>query len=148
MAQDWALPYPCSMSGIRFPIRIGRRSRPYLRLWTVRPDTAFVEVDDDIDVHFGRFRLRTPLANLASWRIEGPFLWITAIGIRRSIRHADVSFAGSPHGGVRIDFREPVRWGLFNVPAIYVGADDLDGLAAELTRRGVPGTDARHELRA
>ena len=148
MAQDWALPYPCSMSAIRFPIRIGRRSRPYLRLWTVRPDTAFVEVDDDIDVHFGRFRLRTPLANLASWRIEGPFLWITAIGIRRSIRHADVSFAGSPHGGVRIDFREPVRWGPLDVPAIYVGADDLDGLAAELTRRGVPGTDARRERRA
>jgi hypothetical protein len=136
------------MPAIRFPIRIGRRSRPYMRLWTVRPDTAFVDIDDDIDLHFGRFRLRTPLANLASWRIEGPFLWITAIGIRRSIRHGDVSFAGSPHGGVRIDFREPVRWGLFNVPAIYVGADDLDGLAAELIRRGVPGTDARHELRA
>ena len=148
MAQDWALPYPCSMPAIRFPIRIGRRSRPYMRLWTVRPDTAFVDIDDDIDLHFGRFRLRTPLANLASWRIEGPFLWITAIGIRRSIRHGDVSFAGSPHGGVRIDFREPVRWGFFNVPAIYVGADDLEGLAAELIRRGVPGTDARHELRA
>jgi hypothetical protein len=136
------------MPAIRFPIRIGRRSRPYLRLWTVRQDTAFVDVDDDIDVHFGRFELRTPLANVASWRIEGPFLWITAIGIRRSIRHGDVSFAGSPHGGVRIDFREPVRWGPLDVPAIYVGADDLDGLAAELTHRGVPGADARHELRA
>src|SRR6266576_3823246 len=143
MAQDCELAYLCAVPPIRFPIRIGRRSRPYLRLWTVRPDTAFVEVDDDIGVHFGRFGLRTPLANLASWRIEGPFLWITAIGIRRSIRHGDVSFAGSPHGGVRIDFRERVRWGPFKVPAIYVGADDLDGLAAELTRRGVPGTDAR-----
>ena len=136
------------MPAIRFPIRIGRRSRAYLRLWTVRPDTAFVEVGDDIDVRFGRFRIRTPLANLASWRIEGPFQWITAIGIRRSIRHGDVSFAGSPHGGVRIDFRQPVRWGPFKVPAIYVGADDLDGLAAELRRRGVPGADARHELHA
>ena len=136
------------MPAIRFPIRIGRRSRAYLRLWTVRPDTAFVELGDDIDVRFGRFRIRTPLANLASWRIEGPFRWITAIGIRRSIRHGDVSFAGSPHGGIRIDFRQRVRWGPFQVPAIYVGADDLDGLAAELMRRGVPGADARHELRA
>ncbi len=136
------------MPAIRFPIRIGRRSRAYLRLWTVRPDTAFVELSDDIDVRFGRFRIRTPLANLASWRIEGPFQWITAIGIRRSIRHGDVSFAGSPHGGIRIDFRQRVRWGPFKVPAIYVGADDLDGLAAELRRRGVPGADARHELRA
>ena len=147
MAQGEALPYPWPMPATRFPIRIGRRSRPYLRLWTVRPDTAFAELDNDLEVHFGRFVIRTPAANLASWRIEGPFLWITAIGIRRSIRHGDVSFAGSPHGGVRIDFRDPVSWGRMKVPAIYIGADDLDGLAAELTRRGIPGTDARRELR-
>ena len=133
------------MPAVRFPIRIGRRSRPYLRLWTVTPDTAFVELDGELDVHFGRFRLRTPIANLASWRIEGPFLWVTAIGVRMSIRHGDVSFAGSPHGGVRIDFHERVRWGFLKIPAIYVGADDLDALASELSRRGIPGVDARRE---
>ena len=136
------------MPAVRLPIRIGRRSRLYLRLWTIRPETAFVDLDDDLDLHFGAFRIRTPVTNLASWRIEGPFLWITAIGVRRSIRHGDVSFAGSPHGGVRIDFREPVRWGLLKVPAIYVGADDLDGLADELARRGIPGVDVRREGRA
>ena len=135
------------MSPIRFPIRIGRRSRLYLRLWTVTAETAFVEVGDDLDVHFGRFRLRTPFANLASWRIEGPWLWVSAIGVRRSNRHGDVSFAGSPHGGVRIDFRGPVPWSIFKVPAVYVGADDLEGLAAELSRRGIPGSDARREQR-
>jgi hypothetical protein len=133
---------------VRLPIRIGRRSRIYLRLWTIRPGTAFVDLDDDLDVHFGRFRIRTPVTNLISWRIEGPFLWVTAIGVRRSIRHGEVSFAGSPHGGVRIDFREPVRWGFLKVPAIYVGADDLDGLADELARRGIPGVDVRREGRA
>ena len=135
------------MARRRFSIRIGARSRGYLRLWTVRPETAFVDIDDGpeslIQVQFGRFRLATPLSNLASWRIEGPFRWITAIGIRRSWRHGDVSFAGSPHGGVRIDLREPVPWGPFRVPAIYVGVDDLEGLAAELTRLGISGTDAR-----
>jgi hypothetical protein len=136
------------MEAARFPIRIGRRSRGYLRLWTVTPATAYAELADDLDVHFGRWGIRTPIANLASWRIEGPFLWITAIGIRKSIRHGDVSFAGSPHGGVRIDFREPVPWGPFKVPAIYVGADDLDGLADELARRAIPGVDARREGRA
>jgi len=147
MTQGEALPYAWTMPATCFPIRIGRRSRPYLRLWTVRPETAFAELNDELEVQFGRFVIRTPVANLASWRIEGPFLWITAIGIRRSFRHGDVSFAGSPHGGVRIDFREPVPWGPLKVPAIYVGADDLGGLAAELTRRGVAGTDARRELR-
>jgi hypothetical protein len=130
----------------RFPIRIGTRSRGVVRLWSARPESAFVDLDDVLDVHFGRFRLRTPVANLASWRIEGPFRWITAIGVRRSFRGGDVSFAGSPHGGVRIDFKQGVRWGFLHVPAIYVGVDDLEGLAAELARRGVPGSDARARL--
>ena len=46
------------------------------------------------------------------WRIEGPFRWITAIGVRRSVRHARRDFAGSPHGGVRIDFKEPRAVGI------------------------------------
>ena len=131
------------MERLRFPIRIGQRSRGFIRLWTARPETAYVEVNGEVDVHFGRFRLRTPIANIASWRIEGPFRWITAIGVRRSVRHGDVSFAGSPHGGVRIDFKVRVRWGFMRVPAIYVGVDDLEALAAELARRGIAGTDAR-----
>lgn len=138
------------MAARRFPIRIGRRSVGFVRLWTARPETSYVDIHDTPDgtlaVQFGRFALQTPVENLASWRIEGPFRWIGAIGIRRSIRHGDVSFAGSPHGGVRIDFKRPVRWGFLQVPAIYVGVDDLDGLAAELTRRGIGGTDARARL--
>jgi hypothetical protein len=111
----------------------------------VRPDNAWVDLNADLDVHFGWYRFRTPVANLDSWRIEGPFLWVTAIGVRRSIRHGDVTFGGSPHGGVRIDFHEPVHWGPLRVPAIYLPADDLEGLAAELERRGIQGTDARRK---
>lgn len=143
----------CRLEGVatvRFPIRIGARSRWVVRLWTARPETSYVELDDgpdgQVDVHFGRFRFRARIANIASWRIEGPFVWITAIGVRRSIRHGDVSFAGSPHGGLRLDFKERVAAGILKVPAIYVGVDDLEGLAAELTRRGIGGTDARARL--
>jgi hypothetical protein len=128
---------------VRFPIRIGRRSRLFLRLWTATPGTAYADVGDGLDIHFGRARFRTPISNLERWRIEGPFIWIKAIGIRRSLRGGDVSFSGSAHGGVRIDLVERVRWGPFDVPAVWVGADDLDALAAELTRRGIPGVDAR-----
>ena len=42
-----------------------------------------------------------------------------------------------------MDFRAPVRWGRFSVPAFYVGADDLDGFAAALAALGIPGEDAR-----
>jgi hypothetical protein len=130
-----------------FPIRVGRRSWPVLRLFGVKRDRPpVIRIDDDLEVEFGRFRFRTPVANIVSWRIEGPWQWITAIGVRRSVRHGDVSFAGSPRGGVRVDFRDPVRWGVFRVPAVYLGAEDLEGLAAELERHGIEGVDARKKI--
>ncbi len=135
------------MASVRFPIRVGRRSWPVLMLFGVRRDNAWVELDGDLDVRFGWYRFRTPTSNLATWRIEGPWRWITAIGVRKSIRHDDVTFGGSPHGGVRIDFREAVPWGPFRVPAVYLTADDLEALAAELARRGIPGHDARRSAR-
>jgi hypothetical protein len=117
-----------------------------LRIWGVKPGLAYAEVDEvggDLTARFGRVRFSTPLANVAGWRIEGPFHWITAIGIRRSVRHGDLSFAGAAHGGVRMDFREPVKWSIFRIPALYVGADDLESFAAALRDRGIPGEDAR-----
>lgn len=133
------------MATQRFPIRIGAKSAGLVRLlFGATPETAWAEVDQDgFRARFGRASFSTGLANLERWRIEGPFRWITAIGVRMSIRHRDVSFAGSPHGGVRVDVRRCVSWGRFVVPAIYVGADDLDGFAAALAALGIPGEDAR-----
>jgi hypothetical protein len=129
----------------RYPIRVGRRSRLLLRLaFGVTPEKAWAEIGDGVvRVRFGRFELVAPLETIERWRIEGPWAWITAIGVRMSIRHHDVSFAGSPRGGVRVDFREPVRWGPLKVPAAYYGVDDLEGFGAQLTALGIPGEDAR-----
>jgi hypothetical protein len=133
------------MAAQRFPIRFGARSRPLLRLFGVRgPDDAWVELSDDaLEARFGRAHASTPLANVAGWRIEGPWSWITAIGLRRSVRHGDITFGGSPRGGVRLDFRDRVRVAPFDVPALYVTVDDLEGFAAALTARGIDGVDAR-----
>jgi hypothetical protein len=132
------------MASRRFPIRIGRRSRLFLRFWGVRDGSAYVDLDDtQVDARFGWGRMTIPVANLARWRIEGPWLWLTAIGIRMSLRHRDVSFQGSARGGVRMDFKEPVRWGLLRPPALYVGVEDLDGFAKALSDLGVPGEDVR-----
>ena len=100
----------------------------------------------DFEARFGRFRATTPVSNIASWRIEGPWLWITAIGVRRSVRHGDLTFGGSNRGGVRLDFVKPVRISVFNVPALYVTVEDLEGLAAALTALGIAGVDARKRI--
>jgi hypothetical protein len=129
----------------RYPIRIGSKSRLLLRIvFGVTADSAWAAVGDGLmTARFGRFEFRVPVANITRWRIEGPWRWITAIGVRRSIRHADFSFAGSPRGGVRMDFATPVRWSGFSVPAFYVGVEDLEAFAAELSALGIPGMDAR-----
>src|SRR5215212_9153420 len=117
------------MATTRVPIRVGRRSRLLLRvLFGVRADDSWIQ--------FGWSHFRTTIGNVASWRIEGPFRWITAIGVRRSIRHGDVTFGGSPHGGLRLNFREPVRIGPLHVPALYVTVEDLEGLGATLATLG------------
>ena len=136
--------YPApDMAAQQFPIRIGQRSRLLLRLFGVRTGNAFVVVDEGLDAHFGFFRIHTPVTNIVSWRIEGPWHWITAIGVRRSVRHGDVTFGGSHRGGVHVDFRNPVHFGRLRVPALYVTVEDLQELAAALAERGLPGEDAR-----
>lgn len=131
------------MSTRRFPIRVGRRSRPLLRLFGVRSDNAYVDVSDEFDARFGWFRIRVPISDIVSWQIEGPWRWVTAIGVRLSIRHRDLTFGGTPRGGVRVDFREPVRIGVLRIPALYVTVDDLEGLAEALTEHDISGLDAR-----
>jgi hypothetical protein len=133
------------MAHRRFPIRIGRRSRPLLRLFGVHDGNAYVDLNGELDARFGFFRVSTPMSNIASWRIEGPWLWITAIGVRTSIRHRDVTFGGSPRGGVRVDFKERVRFGFLRIPALYVTVEDLEGIAAALAALGIPGEDARKQ---
>jgi hypothetical protein len=127
----------------RFPIRLGARSRPLLRVFGARPDNAWLDLGDTLEARFGWSSVRTPLANVASWRIEGPWRWITAIGVRRSLRHGDLTFGGNHDGGVRLDFRERVPYGPFRLPALYVTVADLEGLAAALAQLGIPGRDAR-----
>jgi hypothetical protein len=119
-----------------------------LRLFGVGgPGDAWVELrDDEVEARFGRFRALTPVSNIARWRIEGPWRWITAIGVRMSVRHGDLTFGGSPHGGVRLDFVERVPVARLRVPALYVTADDLQGFAAALAERGIPGVDARNRI--
>jgi hypothetical protein len=127
----------------RFPIHLGRRSRLVLLLFGVTPANAYVDLGDDLDARFGFARVQTPGSNLASWRIEGPWRWITAIGVRLSIRHRDVTFGGTNRGGVRIDFKDPIRQMGLRIPALYVTVDDIAGFAAALAERGLPGVDAR-----
>ncbi len=133
-----------SSTPTRFPIRIGPCSRPLLLLFGVRERNSHVDLSDDaLDAHFGFYHLRAPISNMARWRIEGPWIWVKAIGVRRGIRDGDVAFDGNHVAGIRIDFKQPERRGIFSIPRLYVTVADIEGLAAALTAAGIPGEDAR-----
>ena len=129
----------------RYPIRIGARSRLLLRvLFGVTSETAWAEISDDaVTVRFGRVGVATGIENVTGWRIEGPWRWITAIGVRMNVFKRDVSFCGSPRGGVRLAVRRPIPWGPLRIVAVYCGVEDLDAFAADLSARGIAGQDAR-----
>jgi hypothetical protein len=131
----------------RFPIAVGRKSRWLLRLFGVTDSNAFVDLDGDLDARFGFGHLRTPLDNVASWRIEGPWLWVTAIGIRRNWLKSDLAFDGVHQAGVRLEFRVPARSFGLGVTALYVTVADIDGFVSALRARGIDGSDARRQSR-
>jgi hypothetical protein len=132
------------MPARRFAYRLGPRSIVLRPFGVHGPEDAWVDLGEGtVTARFGWFSATSPIANIASWRIEGPWKWITAIGVRRSFRHADITFGGSPAGGVRLDFREPIEVGPIKTPALYLTVEDLEGFGAALAARGIPGMDAR-----
>ena len=131
---------------MRYPIRLDNRYRvPLLLVLGVLHRTAFAAIEGDrLVARFGWFSVRTTLWNIERWEVSGPYRWYRAIGLRQTVGKAEISFGGATHGGIALFFRQPIPfWWVRGLRVLYVGLDDLEGFAAELTRRGVPGADVR-----
>ena len=130
---------------LEFPIRIQPNLKPLLLLFGVHDDgRAMVRIDGtSLTATFGRFGARTELANIERWDITGPYNSLRAVGVRRTVPTHDLSFGGSAHGGLCLYFRTPVRAARLQNTKLYVTVDDLEGLGAALTARGIPGEDLR-----
>lgn len=135
---------PTAADGVqRFPIRLQKPT--LLRIFGVRPgERAMVTLDGEaLEARFGIAHVRVPLTNITTWDISGPWNPITALGIRRSVRGGDLTFGGSAHGGVQVHFKDRPKILVFRPPSLYLTVDDLEGLGAALTARGIPGEDLR-----
>jgi hypothetical protein len=126
----------------RYPILIGRRTRPLMVPWGAwsdrRAEVAFE--GDTLVIRFGWFGARIAVGDIKRFDRAGPFVWLRAIGVRHTVFENDVSFLGSDQPAIRLWLRSPRRiaW-VRRAQVVYVGVEDLDGLAAELQRRGVQG---------
>ena len=90
--------------------------------------------DDHMVATDGRFRLKTPLSNIAGGHLTGPYRWYTAVGIRLSFCDSGLTFGTNPDRGVCVHFDEPVAKVIGFRPhaALTVTVADCEGLVAAI----------------
>ncbi len=95
----------------RFGFAFARSYRAPARAFGITPATAWVNLGNDtLEVHFGPWRLSTPLANISDVAVTGPYgFWKTAGPARLAITDRGLTFATNGKSGVLISFRTPVR---------------------------------------
>jgi hypothetical protein len=119
----------------RFAFRFDHRFRGLLRIVGVTPDTADVTVGPDrLVARFGRWRVDTPLENIVSAEVTGPYRWCKAIGPHLSLADRGITFGTNAQAGVCLRLRTPVAGidalGMIRHPGLTVTVEDPAGLAA------------------
>jgi hypothetical protein len=121
-----------------FPFRFTPSYRLAALPFGILPGTAAVRVrDGELAVRFGPWRVRTPLANVTSTTVTGPFGFLKTAGpAHLSLADRGLTMATNGARGLCITFREPVPGieptGILRHPALTVTVADYQGLAAVL----------------
>jgi hypothetical protein len=117
----------------------------------VTPSRARVEIDDDRFVaSFGPWRVETPLSNIVSAEVTGPYALPKVLGpAHLSLSDRGLTFATNNRQGVCIRFAEPVS-GLLPLrvvrhPGLTVTVDEPAALAALLDRASREDRNAADE---
>ena len=99
-----------AMTKIAYDFRFDHRFVLVDRLLGITPNTAIVEFDDvSFTAQFGRWTVATPIANLASASVTGPYALAKVFGPPHiSFADGGLTFATNTEHGVCIKFREPV----------------------------------------
>lgn len=124
-----------------FAFRFESPYRALARLFGVKRDSAYVRAGDDcFEARFGPWRVRTPLSNIGSVSVTGPYRVIKTAGPARfSIADRGLTFASNAAQGVCLQFIEPVRgldpFGLVRHPNLTVTVEDITGLTQLLNSR-------------
>jgi hypothetical protein len=124
----------------RFRFAFAPSYRRPARTFGVTDENAWVDVDEvDLDARFGRWRVKTPLANVKEVAVTGPYRFFKTAGpARLAVTDRGLTFATNGDRGVRIRFHTPVHgldpFGLISHPELTVTVADVERLAALLSR--------------
>lgn len=114
------------------------RYRVPARVFGVSERSAVVTVDaTDVEAKFGRWTVRTPLANIASVSITGPYSFLKTAGPPHlSFSDRGITFATNSRRGVCLAFRRAVPGiepaGVLKHPNLTVTVQDCDALLEQL----------------
>jgi hypothetical protein len=109
-------------------------------MFGVTPGRTHATVSDEVlEVRFGPWRLTTPLANIASAEITGPYAFLKTAGpARLAITDRGLTFATNGDRGVLLTFHTPVTgldpFGLVHHPELTLTVTDAEGLIHRLTQ--------------
>jgi hypothetical protein len=129
------------------PLRFDQPFASASRLFGVSPATAGVDVvDGRLVARFGPWRVVTPVANVASARVTGPYAWWKVIGpAHLSLADRGLTFATTDRGGVCLSFHHPVHGieptGRLRHPGLTVTVADPSALLDLLAAHGVEVDD-------
>lgn len=127
------------------------RYRRPAALFGVTEQTSAIQVADGmLTVRFGRWRVQTPVSNIADVQLTGPYAFLKTVGpARLAITDRGLSFTTNSRQGVYLRFHEPITggipFGLVHHPNLTLTPVDCAGLiraltAASTTRVNTEGT--------
>ncbi len=130
-------PRPTLCRPHRFEFEFDQKYLAPLAAFGVLPGKSWIDVDEDeIEVRFGIYRMRTRRTNIAHVKLTGPYRWWRAIGMRLSLADKGATFGSNTRGGVCIAFHNPVGilpGGRLRCPALTVTPADRLGLERALS---------------
>jgi hypothetical protein len=104
----------------------------------VTPGRAWARVADGrLEVRFGRWRVGTPLANVAGVEVTGPYAFLKTAGpAHLAVTDRGLTFATNGDRGVCLRFHEPVTgiepFGIIRHPTLTLTVADVDGFIRAL----------------
>src|SRR4051812_41127553 len=128
-----------------FPFRMTRAAKLLFWPWGlgVRPTDVVIDAET-LRVRFGWFDATFKLADITRFEIQGPFNWLRAVTIRHTWFTQDISYCTDERGAVVLYLSSPRRLAFVRrVDQVYVGIEDLEGVAQVLREGGIPSDDKR-----
>jgi hypothetical protein len=108
----------------------------------IHRQAAWVRVGTDLEVRFGHWHVTTPMSNVSSACVAGPYSAVRVLGPHLSLSDKGVTFGTNASRGVCLTFFEPVigldPWGWFRHPNMTVTLADPGG-AVEVFHRNQGG---------